>query len=558
METEVVAELIETRGGVNPLEMPVDITAYDADDNDWVEFTVSQMWVDTQELSWFSTYYEQTSGVWTCPKKSQSGGLPWGHVGGPFMAKCHDGFANVTLIAYDGSFKDKATENITDILPQKCRQMGALAGRKRNRKTMNVMRVPCSPVCATTSPDFDCDAKQPEVEETRGGVDFLDMPVQITNWGQGWVEFTVSQKWKDGGLSWFATEYQKEEDGNWTCPKLESDLTWATTAGPYRAKCDENGIARVTTIAHDGSFQHAENIDIPETCQQVASSDTGKKTMHVFNVPCDCAAAAALAAESTTTDSLAYDCSVPVECTQELLETFKSGEAACWTNGLESVDGDSNQFLGRLGYNNDEVFRTFQVPQEATNVILEFDFYDIGERMPKDTFILQIEQSALGLQLDTTSNGVIENFPYEIVKSGSTSHVKMIIPRGLYQGDGQLFISFKVETTESIDDDSYGVDNFKLVAECPGRELDQEQYGWKRPVQEPSFYVDEDEGYYCSAEDFPCEDEEGPGKVHVCHYSTRKGYQTFCVPEEDSEILRFYKNDYCGPCVGGYGGVNLQ
>jgi hypothetical protein len=26
----------------------------------------------------------------------------------------------------------------------------------------------------------------------------------------------------------------------------------------------------------------------------------------------------------------------------------------------------------------------------------------------------------------------------------------------------------------------------------------------------------------------------------MCHYSTRRGYQTFCIPEADSEILRFY------------------
>ena len=41
--------------------------------------------------------------------------------------------------------------------------------------------------------------------------------------------------------------------------------------------------------------------------------------------------------------------------------------------------------------------------------------------------------------------------------------------------------------------------------------------------------------------------------VYVCHYSSRKGYQTFCVPEGDSDILRFYAHDYCGPCEGGQG-----
>jgi len=56
--------------------------------------------------------------------------------------------------------------------------------------------------------------------------------------------------------------------------------------------------------------------------------------------------------------------------------------------------------------------------------------------------------------------------------------------------------------------------------------------------------------HFCVIEDYPC----GPDgdKVHVCHYSARDGYKTFCVPESDSDALRFYPKDYCGPCVGGY------
>jgi len=58
------------------------------------------------------------------------------------------------------------------------------------------------------------------------------------------------------------------------------------------------------------------------------------------------------------------------------------------------------------------------------------------------------------------------------------------------------------------------------------------------------------EDHFCVVEDYPC----GPSheKVHVCHYSARDGYKTFCVPESDSDALRFYPKDYCGPCVGGY------
>jgi hypothetical protein len=58
-------------------------------------------------------------------------------------------------------------------------------------------------------------------------------------------------------------------------------------------------------------------------------------------------------------------------------------------------------------------------------------------------------------------------------------------------------------------------------------------------------------GHFCASEDFPCGEKDD--MTYACHYSARHGYQTFCVPEPDSDILGFYPKDYCGPCVGGYG-----
>jgi len=75
--------------------------------------------------------------------------------------------------------------------------------------------------------------------------------------------------------------------------------------------------------------------------------------------------------------------------------------------------------------------------------------------------------------------------------------------------------------------------------------------GHQEPVDsEKDDENDEEEGHFCVVEDYPC----GPDgdKVHVCHYSARDGYKTFCVPEPDSDALRFYPKDYCGACVGGY------
>jgi hypothetical protein len=62
--------------------------------------------------------------------------------------------------------------------------------------------------------------------------------------------------------------------------------------------------------------------------------------------------------------------------------------------------------------------------------------------------------------------------------------------------------------------------------------------------------MDLGDAHFCTSEDYPCGDDND--KVYVCHYSARHGYQTFCVPEQDSDIMSFYQKDYCGPCVGGY------
>jgi len=61
--------------------------------------------------------------------------------------------------------------------------------------------------------------------------------------------------------------------------------------------------------------------------------------------------------------------------------------------------------------------------------------------------------------------------------------------------------------------------------------------------------------HFCSALDYPCGENEN--MVHVCHYSSREGYQTFCVPESDSDVIAYVPKDYCGPCVGGYAGSNI-
>jgi len=61
-------------------------------------------------------------------------------------------------------------------------------------------------------------------------------------------------------------------------------------------------------------------------------------------------------------------------------------------------------------------------------------------------------------------------------------------------------------------------------------------------------------GHYCSKEDHPCG--ENGENVHVCHYSAKQGYQTFCVPPQDTDVLAYYPKDHCGPCFGGFATPN--
>jgi len=72
----------------------------------------------------------------------------------------------------------------------------------------------------------------------------------------------------------------------------------------------------------------------------------------------------------------------------------------------------------------------------------------------------------------------------------------------------------------------------------PGKEGDEElQHG------------QQNQKHFCAAADHPCAE----NMVYVCHYSTKEGYQTYCVSEPDSDIVAYAPKDYCGPCVGGYG-----
>jgi hypothetical protein len=254
-----------------------------------------------------------------------------------------------------------------------------------------------------------------------------------------------------------------------------------------------------------------------------------------------------------------------VTCSSAHTEDFEHDEALTWLNGLEAQDAGFTTFLGRLGRENPDVSKTFEVPTEADKVIVEFDFYSIDGHADGDTVYVGVQGIYLDLNLFDSSTGttyalyndifvtIVDRRSYNIGFGSETDekfNVRLEIPKGWYDG-GELDIGFRVHMTNSITTNGGGIDNFVISADCSGRRAAEER---KIPENEPSA-DGEDGSFYCLSEDFPCEG--GNSMVHVCHYSSRRGYQTFCIPEPDSEILRFYSNDYCGPCVDGYGGEDI-
>ncbi len=71
-------------------------------------------------------------------------------------------------------------------------------------------------------------------------------------------------------------------------------------------------------------------------------------------------------------------------------------------------------------------------------------------------------------------------------------------------------------------------------------------------VNEASDQAFEKDGPFCAHKDFPCEGDE-ESMVHICYYAGHSGYHTFCIPESDSDMLRFNENHHCGPCEGWNG-----
>jgi hypothetical protein len=113
-----------------------------------------------------------------------------------------------------------------------------------------------------------------------------------------------------------------------------------------------------------------------------------------------------------------------VTCSMGHTENFENGEALTSVNGIEAQDSGFTTFLGRLGKENPDVSKTFEVPSTANIIIVEFDFYSIDGHADGDTVYIGVQGTYLDLDLFASSSGTTSALYNDILVTtvGRSSH----------------------------------------------------------------------------------------------------------------------------------------
>lgn len=533
-EARLIKKSVPSGSYGDVLKNPINIVHYG---ENLVKFHVEQNWKDG-EVSFISVQYKTDASNLVC---AASEGVVSGSSTPEYTAHCVNGYATIDVYAYDCSFTGIPG---TVVVPPVCKVW------KGDGKTSHFQySIPCASddvaYCVDEPPCI------PEATLTTKSIvtgaigDYKSMPVTILRQGGSTVEFQVEQTWKDGEMGYIAVDYNPADQlKSSTCSSVEAVGIGFSTP-PLTAIC-VNGVAEIDVYGYDCTFTNVPNIDqqVPGTCQPFV--DVGRKVHFHFAVPCFCAA---------STPMVQVAASNALSCTKDIVEDFAvDGQIESWSYGTEYDELTAySTFLGRLGLNHPEVSKVFTIASTVSTVDVSFDVYDLvaGASTTNERFLVGVQGTYLDIQI-FSANGS-KKFYNDIAVTakkitGNTKsgyNVLMTIPKSWYSNNGnKLPLSFKFVSTQL----RYGIDNVRLHAGSCSRRRQLEKSIESNDIQEGAAETESAPMFYCSTADFPCGDDEN--MVHVCHYSTHTGYETHCIPEADSEILRFYQKDYCGPCVG--------
>jgi hypothetical protein len=558
-------ELISTTG--SPADITETTVQITGPNTDTIDFDVVQTWIQEGNLDEFAIQYLNTDFKQVCEQFTDIAYLQTQS----FTAACVENVTSISLYIYVGD-----EFNIDE-----CNACTAPEGS--DDYETYVLELPCVPECipetstpAPSAPEVEPTAApsssvmptycvpQPELVSTTGSPeDITETTIQITGPNTDTIDFDVVQTWiQEGNLDEFAIQYLNTNYVE-VCEQF-TDVAYEHTES-FTAACVEN-ITSISLYIYVG-----DDFNITECNACTAPIDgSDDYEAYVFELPCvpECVPVESTPAQEVETASptasgtVVTGASISVEPEAEpevvpatepevvpdtdcftgikLLETEKD----MWCERNDAVisielmpvdengnDGKSVEFTVRNVYSmaaNVEILYNMGAGDECQNLLT----LDSG---------VAFEEPLTAICNPVTQTAVIELFVDNNSKSHGANKKKCAD-----QGHNTCNFVYEIPCSEKI-----MCKEARRLAESPEHHI---MRGFVTPEMKAAGESNEteDDAPYCGNKDFPCEGDE-ESMVYVCHYSNRGGYQTFCIPEADSDMMRFYSNDYCGPCEGWNG-----
>ena len=545
---KAVVELLEKLGAQDIPQDPLDLITITSQNTSSVGFVVSPTFADS--VSVISVHYYENEGSIDCDVNKNV----LRNTVLPYAAFCVDGFADVSI--YIQPIGSPVEECLSCMAP----------GDSKSAVNAYYYKIPCLPVCepivklatpalAAPSPSpqtvLDIDCYTGAVDVTPIGASKCpyggENPIVITSMDQASVTFQVKNTFGSFSVcesSDFTVRFQQKGISKPTCNPPHVAKFSEYTHVMYRAMC-VNGFAEVEIFA---SCKSGGQSRINPNRQTFDNSCGGtSECSHLFVVPCNpndmCTTASVAAAvsptsapvPSTVTVQKSLPSTVPQaagqsKCAAKLVDNKASaGTKIAWPANALALDADCSD--GKVKFNVTQKWKSGSI--SWMNMMRDENFDGIWETCDKKEGVLTDDVSNFNVACPVGGGNVRVQITLHDgsppFKSSNNTNNSNGVCGGWPKGDGVVV--------------------YTLIFSC-----DKTMSGSRRLDSSENTVLreEEDDLPYCLSEDFPCEGEEA-NMVYVCHYSARKGYQTFCVPETDSDILRFYANDYCGSCEGGRG-----
>jgi hypothetical protein len=499
-----------------------------------VQFVVESFWAD--DVSMVAVHYDSSIGSSQCEVLDPA--LLNSKL---FSAVCYGSVAQVSLFIHKGEVSSESS---------------CFSCSEPSMDSPDVAKlyfeVPCAEICTVTESyeetvRADC-FDGASLRNVEGNCGYYESPIEIVLTENDSVTFTVKHTWnvtQNSGhfvndLSQIAVRYvpYPAETGQHIC--TSDHFVVPGFEQSYKARCNADGVAEVQIFVSDDAFDVNADATLDGECSP--SNEGTKNCAYSFVLPC-------------RVDML---CS-PLE--HRKLRT--SSDHVCVDAGIRVVEADvhlplPDGVVSAECYNPDSSV-TFRV-----NQIWEMNGFDSwfaavytdaeGDLVCKQVDQINYDSSTLHASKCVDGVSSIDFYVHDpSVIFESLHQVPNVCKQLMKSADSVALHRFEFSCSSTGPCGELQTD---ICAVQHVEDLENSEaftaFEAEGAVYEPN--GNEEDIPYCVSEDFPCEG-EGHDMVYVCHYSARKGYQTFCIPETDSDILRFYPNDYCGPCEGGYGGL---